>query len=191
MHIIWILWVSLSNLFFSSENCNPGVGDIIDYYKNVPIYYNGPVFSKVQGRSLASDGYNFGLKYQCVEFVKRYYYTNLDHKMPDTYGHAKDFFDPSLPDKGWNKRRGLMQYRNVREHPPKVDDILVYDAYPGNKFGHLAVISKVQDGWVEIVHQNMGKESRKRIKLVYFEKYWTIADYHILGWLRKEPNHSF
>lgn len=164
----------------------PEIGTIIDRFNGEPVYYNGPVFSRVQGRHISPDGYNFGLKYQCVEFVKRYYYRVLNHKMPNTYGHAKDFFNKSLPDKAYNPKRDLMQYRNVRVFKPAVNDILVYDAYQGNAFGHMAIISKVGDNFIEIIHQNMGKETRKKIKLVYFESYWTIADYNVLGWLRKE-----
>ncbi|MFZ1704232.1 MAG: CHAP domain-containing protein [Saprospiraceae bacterium] len=164
----------------------PEIGEVIDQYNGVSVYYNGQVFSRTQGRHLGQDGYNFGLKYQCVEFVKRYYYQALNHKMPNTYGHAKDMFDRNLPDKAMNHKRGLMQYRNVREYKPKVDDILVYDSYHGNAFGHIAIISKVDDNSIEIVHQNMGKETRKKINLVHFETFWTVADYHVLGWLRKE-----
>ncbi|MGN2920302.1 hypothetical protein ACTFQ5_16360 [Aliivibrio fischeri] len=70
-------------------------------------------------RNVAADGYNLGLKYQCVEFVKRYYYEYFNHKMPDTYGHAKDFFNPDLPDGNLNKQRNLIQYKNGSLNPPK------------------------------------------------------------------------
>jgi surface antigen len=162
------------------------VGTKIDAHNGVPIYFNGKDFTNVVGRSVTKDGYNLGLKYQCVEFVKRYYYEVYNHKMPDAYGHAKDLFDKSLGDKAYNRKRGLMQYRNVREYKPQVDDILIYDGYPGNKFGHVAIISKVTKDDVEIVQQNMGTKTRVKIPLVNFYQYWTIADYNILGWLRKE-----
>ena len=69
----------------------------MDSYNGVIVYYNG--FCKLnKGRSLASDGYNFGLKYQCVEFVKRYYYIRLHHKMPYSYGHACSFYKKGLKD---------------------------------------------------------------------------------------------
>jgi len=51
------------------------------------VYYNGSV-GHVSGRNLVPDGYNPGLKYQCVEFVKRYYYQHLNHKIPDSYRHT-------------------------------------------------------------------------------------------------------
>ena len=174
-------------VFWGFGHREPEIGTVLDNLNGINVYYNGPVFSKVQGRNTSEDGYNFGLKFQCVEFVKRYYYYHLNHKMPNTFGHAKDMFDRTLPDKAFNRKRGLMQYRNVREYKPAVNDILIYDAYAGNAFGHIAIISKVGNGYVEIVHQNMGKESRRTLNLVNFESYWTVADYHILGWLRKEP----
>ena len=63
-----------------------------------------------------------------MELVKRYYYERFHHKMPNAYSNAKDFLINHLGDKGFNKKRGMMQYRNVREYQPKVDDLLVYDA---------------------------------------------------------------
>ncbi|MDW5290896.1 hypothetical protein [Formosa sp. PL04] len=56
----------------------------------------------VSGRNTTPDGYNLGLKYQCVEFVKGYYYEHYNHKMPDSYGHAKSFFNSGIKD---GKRR--------------------------------------------------------------------------------------
>lgn len=169
----------------SSTSIKPKIGDVIDMYNGVPIFYNGKDFKHVEGRHI-KDGYNLGLKYQCVEFVKRYYYEVYGHKMPNSYGHAKDFYDPDLGDKGYNKQRGLMQYTNIREYAPAVDDILVYGPHDGNPFGHVAIISEVGDDYIELVHQNKGAKPRIKIKLVNFLEYYTIADYNIKGWLRLE-----
>ena len=54
--------------------------------------------NNVSGRNVTVDGYNLGLKYQCVEFVKRYYYKHYRHKMPNSYGNAKDFFIAQISD---------------------------------------------------------------------------------------------
>lgn len=37
-------------------------------------------------------GYYYGYKWQCVEYIKRFYYEAKGHKMPDSYGNAKDFW---------------------------------------------------------------------------------------------------
>ena len=72
------------------------VGQVVDQFNGVNVYYNGQI-SHVSGRNLTKDGYNLGQKYQCVEFIKRYYYERFKHKMPDSYGHAKDFLMLRLP----------------------------------------------------------------------------------------------
>ena len=178
--------VCIGFCFLSWDNKDIEVGEKIDSFNNVSVFYNGKSYTNVLGRHVTEDGYNLGLKYQCVEFVKRYYFKVHGHKMPNSYGHAKDFFDQSLGDRAFNHHRGLMQYRNVREYKPQVEDLLIYDAYPGNPFGHVAIVSKVWDDEIEIIQQNIGTSSRIKIPLVNFYQYWTVADYNILGWVRKE-----
>lgn len=182
----FILLVSFFSITGYGRLNNPKVGDVIDSFNGVHIYYNGKAFTKTYGRNLTVDGYNLGLKYQCVEFVKRYYYEIYNHKMTHAGGNAKEFFDKQLKDKAYNSKRGLMQYRNTREYPPKVGDLLIYDAYFGNAYGHVAIISKVEKDSVEIVQQNMGLKTREKLPLVEFMGYYTVADYYVLGWLRKE-----
>jgi len=169
----------------SFTSFNMEVGQIIDNFNNVPVYYNGNNFTNVVGRNTTADGYNLGLKYQCVEYVKRYYLQVYDHKMPNSYGHAKDLFDTDLEDVAYNAERGLMQYRNSRYEVPQVGDILVYGSYEGNPFGHTGIISKVTDSSIEFVQQNSGRKSRQTLKLVEFMGIYTVADYNIYGWLRK------
>ena len=114
LSILGILIVLSIGFFVSKKiNVNPKyeVGQKMDSLNNVVVYYNGGV-GNVEGRKLTDAGYNLGLKYQCVEFVKRYYYIALNHKMPDSYGHAKDFFDPDVKDGQKNEQRNLFQYTN-------------------------------------------------------------------------------
>ena len=162
------------------------IGDKVDSLDGVYVYYNGSV-AHVNGRNLTSDGYNLGLKYQCVEFVKRYYYEHYDHKMPDSYGHAKSFFKPGLDDGALNKDRGLYQYSNGSASIPKVGDLLVFDGNIWNEYGHVAIISEVGEEDIEIVQQNPGPtaESRIRIGLEKSEGLWSIDREDVLGWLRK------
>jgi surface antigen len=160
------------------------VGDIIDTFNGVPVYYNGAMLG-THGRNVSADGYNIGLKFQCVEFVKRYYLEVFDHKMPNSYGNAKDYYFESKSDVAFNARRGLVQYKNIRESKPAVHDILIYGPQSGNPYGHVAIITEVTDKDIEIIQQNVGSRTRVRIPLVKYEKYWTVADYDVLGWLRK------
>ncbi len=163
------------------------VGRPVDSLNGVYVYYNGSV-GNVSGRNLADDGYNLGLRYQCVEFVKRYYYEHLEHRMPDSYGHAKDFFDASIGDGRVNPARNLLQYRNPGASSPRVDDLLVFDATSFNPYGHVAIVSAVDGDELEIIQQNPGPlaSSRDRIKVVRQGRSWRVDHGSVLGWLRKK-----
>lgn len=162
------------------------VGDKLDSLNGVYVFYNGKV-GNVTGRNTTADGYNLGLKYQCVEFVKRYYYEHLNHKMTDSWGHAKDFYDKSLTDGKNNKRRGLTQYSNPGQSKPKVNDLLVYDGSLLNSFGHVAIVAKVTNNTIEVIQQNPGPlgSSRETFNLTNKNGKWEIKNSQVLGWLRK------
>lgn len=161
------------------------VGDVVDSLNGVPVYYNGAV-ANTGKRHLAADGYNYGLRWQCVEFVKRYYYDYLRHKMPDSYGHAKDFFDTDIADGTLNKKRNLIQYKNGSQTAPKENDLLVFDGHSGNPYGHVAIVSKVGENEIELIQQNPGPvaPSRETYKVEKKEEKWTIDRDDLLGWLR-------
>ncbi len=162
------------------------VGVKVDSYNGVTIYDNGSV-RNVSGRNVTADGYNLGLKYQCVEFVKRFYYEYFDHKMPDSYGHARDFFNHSVADGGYNKQRNLRQYIQGSSSKPKVNDLIVFGPTPYNEFGHVAIVSKVKNQKIEIAQQNPGRgnSSRASYSLSNPGGRWTVGNQYVLGWLRK------
>lgn len=161
------------------------IGQEIDSLDHVKVYYNGEV-SHVMGRNVAADGYNLGLKYQCVEFVKRYYYEHYKHKMPDSYGHAKDFFDASVKDGAISRKRGLRQYTNPSASRPEVGDLLVLDGHSGNQYGHVAIISAVETEEMEIIQQNPGPGARSRVwmDLKRENGKYRVDNGRVLGWLR-------
>jgi len=171
---------------FKKFNLNPShsTGDVIDSLNNVSVYYNGGV-SNVEGRNTLN-GYNLGLKYQCVEFVKRYYYQFYNHKMPDTYGNAKDFFNSSILDGQLNTQRSLIQYSNPSKWKPKIGDLIVMSGTLFNKYGHVAIVSNVEDDELEIIQQNPGpfSSSRETFGIVETNGLWTIKNDRIMGWLR-------
>jgi len=163
------------------------VGQALDSLNGVKVYYNGGV-DNVLERNVTKDNYNLGLKYQCVEFVKRYYYEFLNHKMPDAYGHAKDFFDPNIKDRQLNSKRNLVQYTNPSKAKPEVGDLVIFSGSILNRFGHVAIISKVSEDEVEIIQQNPGPfgSSREIFNLETKNENYKIDNNRLLGWLRKE-----
>jgi surface antigen len=161
------------------------VGDHLDSHKGVPVFYNGLVYVNSHGKHYNEDGYYYGQKWQCVEFVKRFYYDALGHEMPEVYGHAKDFFDPNLPHKAFNKRRGLVQYRNGEDVKPEVDDLLVFRDY--SKYGHVAIVTKVTSDSVEVIQQNIFGKPRETFDMIVKDGHYIIgSNKKPIGWLRKK-----
>ena len=163
------------------------IGTIMDEFEGVPVYINGKVLD-VHGRHITKDGYNLGLKYQCVEFVKRYYFEKYGHRMPDSYGDAKDYFNHEIQDGKLNAKRGLIQCKNKGIYKPKNRDILVFGPNVYNKFGHVAIVTAVSDSTVSCISQNLGSGngSRRSYILQNENGAYYIDDADILGWLRKE-----
>lgn len=163
----------------------PAVGDVVDRLNGIPVYFNGAI-NHSSGRNVTVDGYNLGLRYQCVEFVKRYYYQRLKHRMPDATGNALHYFDAKVADGTLNKARGLLQYRNGSSAVPQVEDILVFGPRPGNPYGHIAIVSAVNETSLEIIQQNPGAggRSRQMFPLSRSESGVTVNHPRVLGWLR-------
>ncbi len=164
---------------------NYQIGDRLDSLNNVVVYYNGGM-GNVSGRNTSPDGYNIGLKYQCVEFVKRYYYEYYKHKMPNAYGNAIDFFNKALKDGELNPDRNLIQYTNPSKSKPEVGDLIIMDATFSNEYGHVVIVSGVTANEVEIIQQNAGNPDHPRdvFDLELNDGLWEIDHSRILGWLR-------
>ncbi|MCU0449436.1 MAG: CHAP domain-containing protein [Bernardetiaceae bacterium] len=162
------------------------VGQPIDSLNGVAVYYNGGV-GHVAGRNVAPNGYNLGLKYQCVEFVKRYYFEHLHHQMPNSYGHAKDFFDPKVPSGHLNQGRNLRQYAHPGSVKPQPNDLLVFAPTLLNRYGHVAIVARVEANELEVVQQNPGpfRPAREVFTLRQQNGQWIIGETRIVGWLRK------
>ena len=162
---------------------NRKVGREIDSYRGVSVYDNGLLFFRSHGKNYSPDGYYFGQKWQCVEFIKRFYYQAKGHRMPDVMGHAKSFFDENLPDGALNPRRGLVQYRNGSTNKPCPDDLIVF---ADTKFGHVAIITAVGGNSLEIIQQNILSGTRRKFSLVTSNgHYFVTVPRQPAGWLRK------
>ena len=165
----------------------PEIGEVLDNYRGVPVHYNGKKFKISHGSRYSSDGYYYGKSWQCVEFVKRFYFDAKGHRMPNVWGHAQDFFDPEVPQGALNPARGMLQFRNGGNTSPATDDLIVFR---GGAFGHVAVISKVGDDFIELVQQNVGTKSRVRYDLERDSngRFKVVSKKPIAGWLRLPPN---
>ncbi len=181
--ILVILLVSISVGYYKCCS-DPEIGAEIDNYKGVAVYYNGSKIDISHGQYYSADGYYYGQKWQCVEFVKRFYYEALKHCMPDTLGNARDFWDNRVPSGKLNHRRDLLQYKNGGTDKPQVDDLLVFTY---GQYGHVAVISKVGEDYIEVVQQNVEGHTRQVWPLFNNSGRYYIGDgQQPAGWLRLE-----
>ncbi len=193
--LIVVLCLLISIFILQSLRILPGfnnkysieIGTAVDSLNGIPVFFNGEI-GHVQERNIAANGYNIGLKWQCVEFVKRYYFEHLNHAMPDAFGNAKDFYNKNLPDASYNEQRALVQYENPSLKKPQVDDIIVFDGHLGNRYGHIAIISVVSENKIEIIQQNPGPNdpSREELKLEFENGRWHVLHKRCLGWMRIE-----
>ncbi len=113
-------------------------GKILGFWNGVP----------VQQKRGASQRGTYGLEYECVEFVNRYYATKLHHKNMTRSGNADSYF--YLP-----KEKGLQSFPNGGTEKPCIDDILVFDRDGlGGDPGHAGVITSVEPHQVCIAEQS-------------------------------------
>lgn len=167
----------------------PPVGAIVDRENGVPVYSNGKEAYTSHGKHYsADDGYYYGRRWQCVEFVKRYYHARFRHHMPDVWGHAKSYFDPKIKHGEINPQRGLIQYRNHNDQAPQPEDLLVYTH---GEYGHVAIISKVEENHVELIQQNVAGYPRVKIPLTKTPEGWLLGGSNKpAGWLRLPPKNA-
>lgn len=114
-----------------------GWGTQIGEYRGVPAYSNGPAGSDYSPRG------DYGLMYQCVEYVNRFAVEALGLSNMTRTGHAKDYT---------NNRAGLTWVPNQADaFLPQPDDLLVFG---GGSFGHVAIATQTSASAVHFIHQN-------------------------------------
>lgn len=171
---------------FSFQLCSANersteIGQVIDHYQGVAIYNNGKTITKSHGSHRGKTGYYFGQKWQCVEFVKRFYFFIKKHKMPNVWGHAVNYFDEKVPHGTLNPDRGLIQFRNGGDEPPKLDDLIIFSG----KYGHVAIVSKLNENTIVVVQQNLYQKPRSHYLLDKKNGgYYVSGSMAALGWLR-------
>lgn len=158
------------------------VGTIIDEYRGIAVYSNGNNFMSSHGLNFSSDEYYFGYKWQCIEYVKRFYYEIYGHKMPDGAGNAKYFYNPMLNQGELNEQRGLIQYNNGGDEKPRPGDLLIFT---DGAYGHVAIVSDVGQDWLEVIQQN-SELPREKFELRNENgRYTIVGEREPAGWLRK------
>lgn len=141
-----------TNIRLEIKNC----GDSLGSFNGIIVFYNdGFSTCDNSGRHKNPDGYVYGKKWQCVEYVRRYYKDALNHEMPEYWGHATDYFRINIPNGSMNTERDLVQYFNGSTMP-KVNDLLVFQNMAGG-LGHVSIVTNVTDSTISTIAQNIGR----------------------------------
>jgi len=167
----------------------PEVGQILDSWRGVPVRYNGQPYWRSVGSHQSTSGYYYGKQWQCVEYIKRFYFDALGHEMPDVMGHAKSFFDPEIPHGVLNSKRDLIQFSNGGDEPPQVDDLLVWRQ---DVYGHVAIVTKVTEHEIEVIQQNVISGTRQHLPLIKLSQgSYQVGgqEWRPVGWLRLQRVH--
>jgi surface antigen len=95
----------------------------------------------------------WGRKWQCVEYVNRFY--NIVMCMGNWYatGDAHDYWD-NFRDKG-------LERHDNGDVPPQLYDILVWGTSVGGGEGHVAIVSEVRTDKVGVIEQNVRNSQRE------------------------------
>jgi hypothetical protein len=183
--LLLISYFVIRGIVKSNPNPDFTVGQVLDSLNGVYVYYNGSL-DNIEEESVSKDGYKLGLKHHSEEFIKRYYYENYKHKMPNVSGNPDEFFDAKIVDGELNLKRDLLQFTNPSFSLPAVGDILIIKKNKDFLHGHVAIVSNVYDGAFEVIQQNPGpfKSSRALFGYGDFGNKYKIDNNDVLGWLR-------
>jgi len=130
-----------------------------------------------------------GIKWQCVEYARRWLLVNKG-AVYDDVDTAADIWNEidHLTDVESNRSLPLESRLNGSEHAPQVGDLLIYaSAFHGT--GHVAVVTDVDiaNGFIEVGEQNYNNEpwpadfARKIHLFKTNNNYWLI-DESLIGW---------
>lgn len=147
-------------------------------HKNVIARSNGTYMGT--GESCAGRG-TYGLQYQCVEYIKRFYGESFDLDSHLWRGNAIDYFSRA---EVYGFATNINGETTVGPAP---DDLIVFDS-PSSVYGHVAVVTDVSGGSVSIIEQNWSRTGRAVLNLTLSNGLFRISPrgtYSILGWMRQ------
>lgn len=132
-----------------------------------------------------------GMKWQCVEYARRWFAENKGYTFPDVKFAYSIWELPYAKDLRHHRLVPWLRFKDGRSNtPPKVGDLLIY----GGKLavtGHVAVIVGVDPFSITLAEQNYfnrtweGKDYARRLMLDRDEQgLYHIVDVGVIGWMR-------
>jgi hypothetical protein len=155
---------------------------------SVPAYSNGyPIYFAKDDPDNTDPSNAYGVKWQCVEYVNRFYHEVYGMNLPKTY-NGTDYY-------GHSATLGLIPNRQGGTNAPQAGDLLCFSGTGSEANGHVAIVRRVDlnAGLVYVIQEN-GTEDRNDenfpLKITIASGTYSI-DAHSLspllsvqGWLR-------
>jgi hypothetical protein len=129
-----------------------------------------------------------GLKWQCVEFARRYLILNSNITFNEV-DWAYQIFDLNNFITLDNKIINIQKCVNGSNNIPKEGSLLIWDKYVDiNCTGHVAIIVKVNNDNIMIAEQNRdnikwNNNYSRNINIEYNDNKFIILDNNIIGWI--------
>jgi surface antigen len=147
----------LSNARNSDFETEIKKGIVVGSLDGVPGYFNGLQVGADYGSNFASNETYLGLKWQCVEYIRRYYFKVFGIYLKFT-GNAKMWKIAGVADgaRAPASKHGLLQYNYLDGFSvkPQRGDIIVWTA---GDFGHVAIVGTATDDVISLAQQNVNK----------------------------------
>ncbi len=143
----------------------------------IEVFSNGSPYFVSKQYSLDAEGEYLGIKYQCVELVRRYLYAAMNCNYSDLFqGDAED----------WYENREQMKMQVVDEQEATIGDIACFS---GDKWGHLGIVTARKQDVIHMAQQNFYNDKRDADTVFELGKTFSNGDQHFVfqGFLRPQP----
>ncbi|RJR20021.1 MAG: CHAP domain-containing protein [Nitrospiraceae bacterium] len=175
--LFFLLLPFLTPSYSSAAAFGTDLGD----FNGVTAYSNGST-SYYSGQQNYYNGSYTGIKWQCVEYVRRYYLSWYGINLYNGSGmNANEFYSRA-------SEMGLDSYPNGGTTAPQVGDILVSN---GGSYGHVAIVRSVSGNQVCTIQQNFSNDSgdvNRCLALTESNGSFSVSgssgSYPVQGWLR-------
>jgi glutathionylspermidine amidase/synthetase len=171
-------------------DCVTPYGEILGVASgDVPTYSNCNAKCVVREPNRVNGTYT-GIKWQCVEFARRWLLDNKGAVFGDV-DTAADLWEIGFFTRvSDGTQLALLTFLNGSFRAPQVGDLLIYTKEYLNT-GHVAVVTDVdlEAGFVEVAEQNFlnqkwPEDYARRIDFVHKDNRYWILDQYLLGWKR-------
>lgn len=141
--------------------------------------------------TLGQHRYKTGMKWQCVEYARRWYMKRLGYSFA-SIDHAYEIWDLEHVDKLGSELKGKWKKlaNGKTTEKPQLNDLLIYNKKQGIH-GHVSVIVKVTDDYVYIAEQNYTNAKwddpsyARKLALIHNTKgHYSLKDLGVIGWMR-------